>query len=98
MNANAAIRAAIGIHINCQGGLGHVRLSSNVLVLNDWRIYYEHDPAIGVSYLEALHKAQADTGALIARGAYRSPLMGGVQRCSSWACSCLFLLGLRCRS
>ena len=50
------------------------------LVLNDRRIYYKHDPAIGVSYLEALHKAQEDVGALIARGAYRSPPMGGVHK------------------
>ena len=34
----------------------------DTLVLNDRRIYYKHDPAIGMSYLEALHKAQEDKG------------------------------------
>ncbi|MGB1233877.1 MAG: molybdopterin cofactor-binding domain-containing protein, partial [Poseidonia sp.] len=79
MNANAAIRAAIGIRDQLlKAAWEMLGYHPNVLVLNDRRIYYKHDPAIGVSYLEALHKAQADTGALIARGAYRSPPMGGV--------------------
>ena len=52
----------------------------NTLVLNDRRIYYKHDPSIGVSYLKALHKAQEDKGSLIASGAYRSPPMGGVHK------------------
>ena len=81
MNANAAIRAAIEIRDQLLNAawqmLGY---HPNVLVLNDRRIYYKHDPSIGVSYLEALHKAQEDTGALIARGAYRSPPMGGVHK------------------
>ena len=68
------------------------------LVLNDRRIYYKHDPAIGVSYLEALHKAQEDVGALIARGA-RSPPMGGVHKgVAAGLGSCLFLLCLCSRS
>ena len=81
MNANAAIRAAIGIRDQLlKAAWDMLGYHPNVLVLNDRRIYYKHDPAIGVSYLEALHKAQADTGALIARGAYRSPPMGGVHK------------------
>ena len=81
MNANAAIRAAIGIRDQLlKAAWEMLGYHPNVLVLNDRRIYYKHDPAIGVSYLEALHKAQADTGALIARGAYRSPPMGGVHK------------------
>ena len=81
MNANAAIRAAIGIRDQLlKAAWEMLGYHPNVLVLNDRRIYYKHDPSIGVSYLQALHKAQADTGALIARGAYRSPPMGGVHK------------------
>jgi CO/xanthine dehydrogenase Mo-binding subunit len=81
MNANAAIRAAIGIRDQLlKAAWEMLGYHPNVLVLNDRRIYYKHDPAVGVSYLQALHKAQADTGALIARGAYRSPPMGGVHK------------------
>ena len=81
MNANAAIRAAIGIRDQLlKAAWEMLGYHPNVLVLNDRRIYYKHDPAIGVSYLQALHKAQEDTGALIARGAYRSPPMGGVHK------------------
>ena len=36
-----------------------------------------HRPEIGVSYLEALHKAIERVGALTASGAYNSPPMGG---------------------
>ena len=78
MNANAAIRAALEIKEQLLNAawdtLGY---HPDTLVLNDRRIYYKHDPAIGMSYLEALHKAQEDKGALISSGAYRSPPMGG---------------------
>lgn len=81
MNANAAIRAALDIREQLLNAawdtLGY---HPDTLVLNDRRIYYKHDPAIGISYLEALHKAQEDKGALIASGAYRSPPMGGVHK------------------
>jgi 4-hydroxybenzoyl-CoA reductase subunit alpha len=81
MNANAAIRAALEIREQILNAawdmLGY---HPNTLVLNDRRIYYKHDPSIGVSYLQALHKAQEDKGALIASGAYRSPPMGGVHK------------------
>ena len=36
-----------------------------------------HRPEIGVSFLEALHKAIEPSGALTARGSYTSPPMGG---------------------
>ncbi len=79
MNANAAIRAALDIREKLLNAawemLGY---HPDVLVLNDRRIYYKHDPAVGVSYLEALHKAQEDKGSLISSGAYRSPPLGGV--------------------
>jgi CO/xanthine dehydrogenase Mo-binding subunit len=81
MNANAAIRAALEIREQLLNAAWEILgYHPNNLVLNDRRIYYKHDPAIGVSYLKALHKAQEDKGALIASGAYRSPPMGGVHK------------------
>ena len=81
MNANAAIRAALDIRDELLNAAWDVLgYHPDTLVLNDRRIYYKHDPAIGISYLEALHKAQEDKGALIASGAYRSPPMGGVHK------------------
>ena len=81
MNANAAIRAALEIREQLLNAAWEILgYHPNNLILNDRRIYYKHDPAIGVSYLKALHKAQEDKGALIASGAYRSPPMGGVHK------------------
>ena len=81
MNANAAIRAALEIREQLLNAAWEILgYHPNNLVLNDRRIYYKHDPAIGVSYLKALHKAQEDKGSLIASGAYRSPPMGGVHK------------------
>ena len=81
MNCNAAIRAAMEVReelLNAAWDL--LGYHPSTLVMVDRRIVYKHDPSIGVSYLEALHKAQEDKGALIARGAYRSPPMGGVHK------------------
>jgi 4-hydroxybenzoyl-CoA reductase subunit alpha len=81
MNANAAIRAAMEIRDQLlKAAWDILGYHPNVLVINDRRIYYTHDPAVGISYLEALHKAQEDKGALIASGSYRSPPMGGVHK------------------
>ncbi len=81
MNANAAIRAAIEIRdMLLNAAWEMIGYHPDLLVLNDRRIYYKHDPSIGVSYLKALHKAQEDKGALISSGAYRSPPMGGVHK------------------
>lgn len=41
------------------------------------RIHVRHRPDVGVGYLEALHKAMEQTGALTTSGAYSSPPMGG---------------------
>ena len=81
MNCNAAIRAAMEVReelLNAAWDL--LGYHPSTLVMVDRRIVYKHDPSISVSYLEALHKAQEDKGALIARGAYRSPPMGGVHK------------------
>ena len=60
MNANAAIRAALEIREQIlKAAWDILGYHPNTLVLNDRRIYYKHDPSIGVSYLKALHKAQA---------------------------------------
>ena len=83
MNANAAIRAALEIREKLLNAAWDILgYHPNTLVINDRRIYYKHDPAIGVSYLQALHKAQEDKGSLISSGAYRSPPMGGVHKLS----------------
>ncbi|GIR80473.1 MAG: hypothetical protein CM15mP82_0250 [Methanobacteriota archaeon] len=50
------------------------------LVLGDRRIFNKKDPAVGVSYLQALHKAQEDKGALVASGSYRTPPMGKMHK------------------
>jgi 4-hydroxybenzoyl-CoA reductase subunit alpha len=41
------------------------------------RIQVREEPAVGVSFMDALHKAMETTGALTASGAYNSPKMGG---------------------
>ncbi|HEV2316210.1 MAG TPA: xanthine dehydrogenase family protein molybdopterin-binding subunit [Thermoplasmata archaeon] len=41
------------------------------------RIEVAHRPELGVSFLEALHKAMEKSGALLSSGAYSSPPMGG---------------------
>jgi 4-hydroxybenzoyl-CoA reductase subunit alpha len=47
------------------------------LVVGHERFEVAHRPAVGVTFLEALHKAMEHTGALLATGAYSSPPMGG---------------------
>jgi 4-hydroxybenzoyl-CoA reductase subunit alpha len=44
------------------------------------RIEVAHRPEVGVSFLEALHKAMEKTGALQASGSYSSPPMGGTHK------------------
>ena len=77
MNANAAISAAMEIREELiQATTEITGADKEKLVIGDRRIYDKTDPGIGVSYLEALHKAQEERGALIASGAYRTPPMG----------------------
>ena len=81
MNANAAISAALDIREELLIATSEILdVNKEKLVLNDRRIYNKKDPAEGVSYLEALHKAQEDRGALISSGAYRTPPMGGAHK------------------
>lgn len=81
MNANAAIRAAIDLRDKILKAAWELTgYHPDQLVLGDRRVYYKHDPAIGVSWLQACHKAQADSGSLIATGSYRTPPMGGVHK------------------
>ncbi|MDP6378092.1 MAG: molybdopterin-dependent oxidoreductase [Candidatus Thalassarchaeaceae archaeon] len=77
MNANAAISAAMKIREELLAATTEITgADTNRLVIGDRRIYDKTDPAVGVSYLEALHKALEDRGALVASGAYRTPPMG----------------------
>jgi len=81
MNANAAITAAMEIRQKLFGAAAEVTDAPvEKLVMGDRRIYRKDDPAVGVSYLEALHKAQEETGALVSTGAYRTPPMGRVHK------------------
>ena len=77
MNANAAISAAMKIRDELLASTSEITaVPVEKLVIGDRRIFNKSDPAAGVSYLEALHKAQEERGALIASGAYRTPPMG----------------------
>ncbi len=77
MNANAAISAAMEIREDLLKATSEITGSEpDELVVGDRRIFQRKDPAVGVSYLEALHKAQEDKGALVSSGAYRTPPMG----------------------
>ncbi|MCI4363640.1 MAG: xanthine dehydrogenase family protein molybdopterin-binding subunit [Thermoplasmata archaeon] len=50
------------------------------LRVREERYEVAHRPEVGVSYLEALHKAMEHSGALQASGAYTSPPMGGTHK------------------
>ena len=77
MNANAAISAAMQIRKELLDSTSKITGAPvEKLVIGDRRIFRKDDPAVGVSYLEALHKAQEEKGALVASGAYRTPPMG----------------------
>jgi len=77
MNANAAISAAMEIRQELLDATTEITgVPQENLVIGDRRIYDKKDPAAGISYLEALHKAQEERGALVASGAYRTPPMG----------------------
>ena len=77
MNANAAISAAMEIRTELLEATSEITGSKiEGLVIGDRRIFDKRDPAVGVSYLEALHKAQEDRGALVSSGSYRTPPMG----------------------
>ena len=77
MNANAAISAAMEIREDLLKAAAEITDSDQGgLVIGDRRIFQKKDPGVGVSYLEALHKAQEDRGALVSSGAYRTPPMG----------------------
>jgi 4-hydroxybenzoyl-CoA reductase alpha subunit len=77
MNANAAISAAMKIRQELIDATVIITdAPAKKLVIGDRRIFRKDDPAVGVSYLEALHKAQEEKGALVASGAYRTPPMG----------------------
>ena len=81
MNANAAISAAMEIRQKLFAAAADVTDAPvEKLVMGDRRIYRKDDPAVGISYLEALHKAQEETGALVSSGAYRTPPMGRVHK------------------
>ena len=81
MNANAAISAAMQIREELLDATVEITgAERSGLIIGDRRIFLKKDPAVGISYLEALHKSQEDRGALVASGAYRTPPMGKMHK------------------
>ena len=81
MNANAAVSAAMEVRSELIEAASLITgVETSCLVLGDRRIFNKKDPAVGVSYLQALHKAQEDRGALVASGSYRTPPMGKMHK------------------
>ena len=81
MNANAAISAAMVMRDRLLEATSIITgEEQSKLVIGDRRIYSKKDPQVGVSYLEALHKAQEDKGALVSSGSYRTPPMGKMHK------------------
>ena len=81
MNANAAISAATQIREELLDATAEITgAERSGLIIGDRRIFLKKDPAVGISYLEALHKSQEDRGALVASGAYRTPPMGKMHK------------------
>jgi 4-hydroxybenzoyl-CoA reductase subunit alpha len=81
MNANAAISASMVMRERLLEATSQITGEDvSKLVIGDRRIYSKKDPTIGVSYLEALHKAQEDKGALVSSGSYRTPPMGKMHK------------------
>ena len=62
LNANAAISAAIEMKELIKATAQICNVSEDSLIIGDRRIYQKKDPAVGISYLEALHKAQEERG------------------------------------
>ena len=81
MNANAAVSAAMQIRSELIKAASEITgADEERIVIGDRRVFSKDDPSIGISYLEALHKAQEDRGALVASGSYRTPPMGKMHK------------------
>ena len=81
MNANAAVSAAMQIRSELIKAASEITgADEKRIVIGDRRVFNKDDPSIGISYLEALHKAQEDRGALVASGSYRTPPMGKMHK------------------
>ena len=81
MNANAAVSAAMQIRSELISAASEITgVDEKRILIGDRRVYSKDDPSNGVSYLEALHKAQEDRGALLASGSYRTPPMGKMHK------------------
>jgi 4-hydroxybenzoyl-CoA reductase subunit alpha len=78
MMGNAARAAAENLREQIVRGAGELlgRPVDSLIVAYE-RIQVRNEPDVGVSFLEALHKAMETSGALTASGAYNSPKMGG---------------------
>ena len=79
MAGNAARRAGEAIAAKLVAAASRITGSAaEGFVLRDEHVVYAPDPSISVPYLEAVHEAMAENGALIAKGIYQQPPpMGG---------------------
>ncbi len=79
MAGNAARKAAEEIRAQLVAAAARLTgYPAEGFVLKDEQVIYAPNPAVAVTYMEALTEALAKTGALIARGAYAAaPPMGG---------------------
>ena len=80
MNANAAVSAAMEVRSELIEAASSITGVKPLVWLGDRRIFNKKDPAVGVSYLQALHKAQEDRGRFVASGSYRTPPMGKMHK------------------
>lgn len=81
MMGNAARQAASRLLARLLGGAHELTgYPAAQLRVRQERYEVAHRPEIGVSYLEALHRAMEKEGALQSTGAYSSPPMGGTHK------------------
>ncbi|MBV8062141.1 MAG: molybdopterin-dependent oxidoreductase, partial [Nevskia sp.] len=79
MAGNAARRAALAIRRQLVAAAARLTgyNDENVFVCRDEMIHNTANPDRSVSFMQALEEALADSGALIAKGMYQSPPLGG---------------------
>ncbi len=78
MMGNAARRAAEQVRDELTAAAARLTgYAAELFTLEDGTAHCRSRPAVQVPYMRVLHEAIADRGALVAKGCYRSPPMGG---------------------
>ncbi len=81
MNGNAAIRAAEQIAGQLRAAAAKLTgVPAHYWVLTDEKLVCTSQSDLSIPFMDALHAALADTGALIAKGSYQSPPLGGTYK------------------